>query len=114
MEDKSELVACYGLPAEEIATQKKDWGREGGTQAISPVIHKLEDPEHSAKTRELFSAYAEFPLIFSNERIGVLKGLSKDTDFFSKNKQLLIQPFVECSSSGHSKQQVVNRVAYDQ
>ena len=43
-------------------------------------------------------SYAAFPLIFSNQPIGALKMLSKNRDFFSEDKQILIQSYANLAA----------------
>jgi signal transduction histidine kinase len=56
------------------------------------------DDIHPPIANSTYNSYAEFPLIFSNQPIGALKLLSRSKDFFSVEKQFLIQSYTNLAA----------------
>ena len=90
-------VVVHGLPAEAIAVQKMKWENVSHAQNGSQ-IKTIEDIPSSNVQDYTYNAYASFPLVFSSKPIGILKMLSKNKDFFSEDKQLLIQSYVNLAA----------------
>lgn len=90
--------AVYGLPAEAIATQKKNWEFNLQTQVQNCQIKTIGNISSSNDIDATYQAYANFPLIFSSKPIGTLKMLSKCRDFFSEEKQILIQSYANLAA----------------
>lgn len=87
----------HGLPAEAINAQKMKW--ENGSHAQNgSQIKTAEDILFSNFQDRTYNAYASFPLIFSSKPIGVLKMLSKNKNFFSEDKQVLIQSYANLAA----------------
>jgi signal transduction histidine kinase len=91
--------AVHGLPVEAIAMQKINWERDTLPQVEGICqIKTVEDIPASNVTDLTYTAYAAFPLIFSGRPIGALKMLSKRMDFFTEDKQLLIQSYANLAA----------------
>lgn len=96
---ETSLPAVYGLPAEAIAIQKKNWEFNLQTQAQNNYqIKRIGNISSSNDIDPTYQAYANFPLIFSSKPIGALKMLSKCRDFFSVEKQMLIQSYANLAA----------------
>ena len=50
------------------------------------------------KNNEIFHSYAAFPLVFNGERIGILKLLSKNKNFFTSECLQLTQSFANLAA----------------
>ncbi|KAA0265628.1 MAG: GAF domain-containing protein, partial [Chloroflexi bacterium] len=86
--------AAHGMPVEAMDIQKKKWEREAQSQSV--VIETIDDVLDGKDIT--YQAYAAFPLTFSNHPIGALKMLSRRKDFFSEDKQILIQSFANLAA----------------
>jgi signal transduction histidine kinase len=87
-------VAIAGLSGEAIAIQKSMWeGYFAPQMENAALIGTIADIPPSNFHDFTYNAYAVFPLVFSNRPIGTLKLLSKRKDFFSEDKQILIQSY---------------------
>ena len=92
--DELRPPAAHGMSYEAIGIQVNKWERDSKVQAQSSVVIKTIDdlpPQNSAD--QTYNAYAAFPLVFSGSAIGTLKMLSRKKDFFSDEKQILIQSY---------------------
>jgi signal transduction histidine kinase len=88
----------HGIPVETVEIQKRKW--ESGVRLPSngPCLIVTIDDIASPTANSTFNAYAAFPLMFSNQPIGTLKMLSKRRDFFSEEKQILIQSYANLAA----------------
>jgi signal transduction histidine kinase len=91
--DELRPPAAYGLPYEAIANQVNRWERDAKAQAQHAVMIKTIDDPPQNSADQTYNAYAAFPLVFSGSAIGTLKMLSRKRDFFSEEKQILIQSY---------------------
>jgi signal transduction histidine kinase len=93
-EGDSQIQAFHGLPPQAIDTFKKEWESMLGTQRQnSPRIGSSDDLASPDRTNLAYKSFAIFPLVFSNRTIGNLKMLSKNKDFFTHDKQMLVQSY---------------------
>ncbi len=86
--------AFQGISLEGVIAQKRHWERE--SQSESALIKTIDGLSSGKDTP--YHAYAAYPLIFSGQPIGMLKMLSKRKDFFSEDKCILIQSFVNLAA----------------
>jgi len=90
------LAAIYGIHQNKVLALKGVW--EKGMSFVHQdsifvkTIDDLPDPEPN------YQAYAAFPLIFGGKVVGLLKVLSKDKQFFSKERLPLIQSFTNLAA----------------
>ena len=93
-------AASCGIPLEMVSRLRTIWENEShDTSQNSPLVKTSDDlPSAPDVVNSSYRSYAAFPLIFSNKSIGVLKLLSKDKSFFSKDRQLLIQSFTNLAA----------------
>ena len=93
-------AASCGIPLEMVSRLRTIW--ENGSPDTSqnhPLVKTSDDlPSAPDVVNSSYQSYAAFPLIFSNQPIGVLKMLSKDKSFFSEDRQLLIQSFTNLAA----------------
>ena len=95
---EKQALAVYGIPVEILDIQKKMW--EAGLQSPSQnacLISTIDDIV-SPVADSTFNAYAAFPLIFSSQPIGTLNMLSRHQNFFSEEKQILIQSYANLAA----------------
>jgi signal transduction histidine kinase len=98
-EDDLQPLAIYGLPAEAISEQKGKWERFFNIQDnLSYKIQIAEKFPPSELKDFSYAAYGLFPLTFGGKRIGTLKTLSKCRDFFSDDKQVLLQSYANLAA----------------
>ena len=95
--EESYPSVVQGLPTESISLQKMKWEDGSGSQNGNQ-IKTIEDISSLNVIDHTYNAYASFPLTFSSKSIGVLKMLSKNKDFFSEDKQLLIQSYANLAA----------------
>jgi len=88
--------AVHGMPVEAVVIQKKKWEREPQSQLQGVFIEMMDSVSDGMDAT--YQTYAAFPLTFSNQPIGALKMLSKRRDFFSEDKRILIQSFVNLAA----------------
>lgn len=70
-----------------------------GMDAVADLKEWWEDRGNAlARLDSLYQSYAAFPLIFSNQSLGVLKLLSKSRTFFTEERQLLIQSYANLAA----------------
>ena len=95
---ETRLLVVHGIPVEGVDIQKRTW--ESDSRFASPTSSLLAtiDDLSSPVADSTYSAYAAFPLIFSNQPVGALKLLSKHRDFFSEEKRILIQSFANLAA----------------
>lgn len=96
--EESHPSAIAGIPAEAVEIQKKQW--ESCLQSPSQNVRLVVtvDDIHPPITNSSYNACAQFPLMFSNQPIGALKLLSKCKDFFTVEKQILIQSYANLAA----------------
>jgi signal transduction histidine kinase len=86
------------MPVEMLDIQKRKW--ESALQ--SPLQDACQistiDEIVSPIADSAFNAYAVFPLIFSSQPIGTLNLLSSHRNFFSEEKQILIQSYANLAA----------------
>jgi len=100
-ENDSQPLAVYGLPAEVISEQKSKWEHFFNTKDNhSFKILRVEDiPVPLTEIRNLnFASYGLFPLTFSGKSIGTLKVFSRGRNFFSEDKQVLLQSYANLAA----------------
>lgn len=91
--------AVYGIPAESIALQKRFWeGALTEPELQSYRIQTIRDTSPVTQSTSIYKAYAAFPLTFSSRSIGALKVLSCCKEFFSEEKQILIQSYANLAA----------------
>lgn len=91
--------AFYGTSLETILDQKRIFEREAiPSESDSYQIQSIEHVPTSASSTAVYKVYAAYPLTFSNQSIGVLKMLSCCNDFFSQEKQILIQSYANLAA----------------
>jgi len=91
-------LAVYGMPVEMLEIHKAKW--ESALQSPSQDACQILtiDDIVSPMADSTFNAYAVFPLIFSSQPIGTLNMLSKHRNFFSEEKQILIQSYANLAA----------------
>jgi integral membrane sensor domain MASE1 len=90
--------AIAGIPAEALEIQKRQWGSYLQSPPKNARMVVTVDDIHPPIANSTYNSYAEFPLIFSNQPIGALKLLSRSKDFFSVEKQFLIQSYTNLAA----------------
>jgi signal transduction histidine kinase len=92
-------LAVYGLPAEAIAEQRATWEHYINAKDDPSFRILTVDDISLAEIRSLnFASYGFFPLTFSGKQIGALKILSRRRDFFSEDKQVLLQSYANLAA----------------
>ncbi len=99
-EGEPRVSAVYGLPIEAIPTEKRQWEQFSQFSPHTSFEIKTIDnlPLASDATHPGYGAYAAFLLTFSSKPIGALKMLSKRRDFFSEDKQILLQSYANLAA----------------
>ncbi len=98
-EEDSRALAVYGLPAEALSEQKNKW--ESFLNIQDNLSFKIQIAEKFPLSEDKdfsYAAYGLFPLTFGGKRIGTLKTLSKCRDFFSEDKQVLLQSYANLAA----------------
>jgi len=96
---EAHLVAIQGLTAEGIAIQKTAWEYDASLQEQNAYLARtIDEIPISLKKDSAFRSYATIPLIFSNRPIGALKLLSKNRNFFTEDKQILVQSYANLAA----------------
>lgn len=90
---ESQPSAVYGIPAEVLAVQTKIWKGTFPIKYQSYEIRTIDDLPPAGTVDYVYQSFGVYPLIFSNRSIGVLKLLSRCRDFFTEEKQVLIQSY---------------------
>ena len=86
--------ALYGISAEELEIQKRKWENDSHLPVHSANHIQITDiSTRPGDADPPYSTIAAYPMIFSSRTIGVLKLLSRGRNFFTKDKQLLIQSY---------------------
>jgi signal transduction histidine kinase len=99
LEDDSQPLAAYGLPEEAISEQTNKWEHSFNLQGKQSVkIRTFEELPLLEQKNFHYAAYGRFPLTFSGKRIGTLKLLSGSKDFFSEDKQVLLQSYANLAA----------------
>jgi signal transduction histidine kinase len=92
-------AAFHGTTLETILDHKRIFEREPITSGVQTYrIQSIEDSLVSTSATVVYKAYAAYPLTFSNRSIGVLKMLSRCSDFFSEEKEILIQSYANLAA----------------
>jgi signal transduction histidine kinase len=91
------LPVTQGASAHAIDTFKSIWESESDELTVTRM-KRLDDLPFPGGKEDPFQAYLSIPLKFSDKSIGVLKLLSKDRDFFSEDKRLLIQSYANLAA----------------
>ncbi len=99
-EGEPRVSAVYGLPIEAIPTEKMTWEQSSQLSPHTSFQIKTIDnlPLASDAIHPSYGAYAAFPLTISNRPVGTLKMLSKRKDFFSEDKQILLQSYANLAA----------------
>lgn len=93
-------VATYGIHLEAISRLKRVWG-DMTSQPLEEefVIKTLDDlPRELWHSASPYHAYATFPLLFGNETLGSLRLVSKNKNFFTEERRLLIQSYANLAA----------------
>ena len=91
-------LVVHGIPVEALDIQKRRWESDPRFASPTSCLIATVDELSSPVADSTYNAYAAFPLIFSNQPIGVLKLLSKHKDFFSDEKKIQIQSFANLAA----------------
>ncbi len=96
---ETHLSAVHGMPMQAVASQKKIWDPETqpGTGSAC-LVRTIADLPASQAQAAHHQAFAAFPLVFSSQPIGALKMLSRSSDFFSEDRQMLIQSYANLAA----------------
>jgi signal transduction histidine kinase len=94
------LAAAHGVPVGAIPELKSVWEQDGQMEddRISRVRTIDGLPPSTSRLNLAYQSYASIPLIFSDNPIGVLKLLSKSKQFFTNDRQLLIQSYANLAA----------------
>jgi signal transduction histidine kinase len=94
------LAAAHGIPFEAIPRLKATWDQDCEMEDLQQSRVKTIDelPPTTPRLNLAYQAYASIPLIFSGNPIGVLKLLSKNKQFFTNDRQLLIQSYANLAA----------------
>jgi signal transduction histidine kinase len=96
---ESRPSAVYGLPAESIPVQKTKWEIRARLQSDNTCrIETIDDLAALEVHNSTYRSYGAFPLTFSGKPIGTLKMLSQYKDFFSEDKQILLQSYANLAA----------------
>jgi signal transduction histidine kinase len=98
-EGPPEPVAIFGSSAEALASERLRWDRppvvpsqtDHGSRTSDGLVATLASPS-------AYEAFAAFPLVFGGRPIGTLKVLSQRRDFFSEDRQVLIQSYANLAA----------------
>ena len=92
--------AAEGIALEKLDDLHVDWEAVSDCSPLDSVIVKTMDTKKRAGnySENPFTTFAEFPIAFGTQRLGSLKLLSKDLDFFTQDRQLLIQSFANLAA----------------
>ena len=93
-------AAVHGIAPEAITGLKKQWEGDSLPQNQDIILLKTADElaTSASSTNPAYLSYAMFPLIFSSKPIGVLKLLSENKSFFTKDRQLLVQSYANLAA----------------
>jgi signal transduction histidine kinase len=91
-------LAVHGLPPSAIPDEEQRWGAGPDAASLTPRFGTLDPRVPGGSGSYPYQAYADFPLISSGRPIGRLKLLSKRGDFFSSDKQVLIQAYANLAA----------------
>jgi signal transduction histidine kinase len=89
----------YGIPFSAINDARSYWEQNTTSEDMENVYFRTIDeiPPPSIEQME-YKSFATFPLVFSGEKIGTIKLLSKDKDFFSPERLQLTQSYVNLAA----------------
>lgn len=95
-----QLAAAHGVPIEAIDRLKSVWDQDGQMEDFRKSHVKTIDelPASTPRLKLAYQSYASIPLVVSGNPIGVLKLLSIDKQFFTKDRQLLIQSYANLAA----------------
>jgi signal transduction histidine kinase len=98
-EDDCKII-CHGVTSEVLQVVKDQYpGIDVLQDPVSPMVKDLELVSGPGTLREnCFSAYAVYPLVFSNRLIGTLRLLSHRKDFFTDDNQILLQSYANLAA----------------
>jgi signal transduction histidine kinase len=94
------LTAAHGIPVEELPKLRSIWDHDGLRDDLTKVQVKSIDnlAQSGLPSSPGHQSYAAIPLMVSSEPIGVLKLLSNKDDFFTQDRQLLIQSYANLAA----------------
>ena len=93
-----EPIASAGIALESLQQTKGKWiVANQDVKGDQPII-KSGRPFSQLDAKNNFSSFASFPLIFGTKSLGVLLLLSKQVDFFSSDRELLLQSFANLAA----------------
>ena len=97
---EGQLTAAHGVPIDAIPDLTSFWDDELKPQTDNfGSIRTLKDLNISPPRSDLaYQSYAAIPLVISGKPFGVLKLLSKDENFFTQDRQLLIQSYANLAA----------------
>jgi signal transduction histidine kinase len=91
---ESQPSAIYGMPPEALAVQTKIWKSTFPTTKHQAYeIQTIDELPPTGAVDYVYQSFGAYPLVFSNRSIGILKMLSRRRDFFTEDKQILIQSY---------------------
>jgi signal transduction histidine kinase len=91
------VTALQGITREEIHSIHSSWKDAVLQYNSKDSVIKTASELHLLPTGE-YRSYASFPLMFGNQPLGSLKMLSRQADFFSNDRQLLLQSFTNLAA----------------
>ena len=94
-----ELAAAYGVPMEQVPDIKSRWQHRllGGMHSTEQV-RTVDDLENSIPAAEPHQALAAVPLLISGRPFGMLNLLSRDKEFFTPERMLLIKSYANLAA----------------
>ena len=97
---ESELAAAYGVPSERVPELSARWGATlSDGELPAGVVQTVDDlPNPSADPDQIHQSMAAIPLEFGGRPFGVLKLLSKEKQFFTQDRLLLIRSYANLAA----------------
>ncbi len=104
-------ASVYGISLDSVVKMKTLWEHNTTSQDWENVLIRTTDNISSQKedSNNVYNSYAALPLVFSGEKIGVLKLLSKNKDFFTRERLQLTQSYANLAAVA-----IQNTWLYDQ
>ncbi|NIS83052.1 MAG: hypothetical protein GTO14_23270 [Anaerolineales bacterium] len=95
-----QLAATHGAPTEAIPELRSTWDYNDPMEDFqhSRIITIDDLPQTTPPPTMAFESYASIPLVFSGKSNVVLKLLSRDKQFFTQDRQLLIQSYANLAA----------------
>jgi signal transduction histidine kinase len=90
-------AAVYGIAFGKVPRLKAIWDKENTIENLHSIIVRTIE-ETSINYEENYQAYAALPLVFGGTLIGLLKVLSKNKLFFTKDRLPLVQSYANLAA----------------